>query len=59
LEEDALNAMLESIVPAGHPDVVKAADWILNKKFKKVGYSKENSVLQFSGVVGARYCCRN
>ncbi len=33
----ALNAMLESGVPADHPDVVKAAEWILDKEVKEVG----------------------
>jgi squalene-hopene/tetraprenyl-beta-curcumene cyclase len=33
----ALNAMIESGVPADHPDVVKAADWMLAKEVKEVG----------------------
>jgi squalene-hopene/tetraprenyl-beta-curcumene cyclase len=33
----ALNAMIESGVPADHPDVVKAAEWILDKEVKEVG----------------------
>jgi squalene-hopene/tetraprenyl-beta-curcumene cyclase len=33
----ALNAMIESGVPADHPDVVKAAEWILGKEVKEVG----------------------
>jgi squalene-hopene/tetraprenyl-beta-curcumene cyclase len=33
----ALNAMIESGMPADHPDVVKAAEWILDKEVKEVG----------------------
>ncbi|MFL6214876.1 MAG: squalene--hopene cyclase [Blastocatellia bacterium] len=33
----ALNAMLESGVPADHPDVLKAAEWILDKEVREVG----------------------
>jgi squalene-hopene/tetraprenyl-beta-curcumene cyclase len=33
----ALNALIESGMPADHPDVVKAAEWILDKEVKEVG----------------------
>lgn len=33
----ALNAMIESGVPADHPAVVKAAEWVLGKEVKEVG----------------------
>jgi squalene-hopene/tetraprenyl-beta-curcumene cyclase len=33
----ALNAMIESGVPADHPAVVKAAEWMLDKEVKEVG----------------------
>ncbi|MEN3333503.1 MAG: squalene-hopene/tetraprenyl-beta-curcumene cyclase [Blastocatellia bacterium] len=33
----ALNAMIESGVPADHPAVVKAAEWVLDKEVKEVG----------------------
>ncbi|HJQ25251.1 MAG TPA: squalene--hopene cyclase [Blastocatellia bacterium] len=33
----ALNALIESGVPADHPDVVRAAEWVLAKEVKEVG----------------------
>jgi squalene-hopene/tetraprenyl-beta-curcumene cyclase len=33
----ALNALIESGMPADHPDVVRAAEWILDKEVKEVG----------------------
>jgi squalene-hopene/tetraprenyl-beta-curcumene cyclase len=33
----ALNAMIESGMPADHPHLVKAAEWILDKEVKEVG----------------------
>lgn len=33
----ALNAMIESGLPADHPDLLKAATWILEKEVKSVG----------------------
>ena len=33
----SLNALLESGVPSDHPDVLKAAEWILDKEVREVG----------------------